>query len=132
MDNKLMESWQEYSQSALSAAKELEVINTQVLEKLTSKQMELANSVFETGTRYASSLSEVKGYQEFAAAQTKVAAEFYESMTETARGSADIISEAREAYQSWFENGLKTITKNADFSMPGFAPAAKKTAKKAA
>ena len=41
MENKFIENWQEYGKNALEAAKELEAINTQVIEKITGKQMEL-------------------------------------------------------------------------------------------
>ena len=85
MDNKFIENWQEYSKSALTAAKELEAINTQIVEKFTGKQLELANAAFEVGTKYLSSLSEVKGYQELLAEQTKLVTEFNEKFIETAK-----------------------------------------------
>ncbi len=135
MDNKVVENWQDYTKSALASVKELEVINTRVFEKLTGKQMELANTAFEAGTRYMSALSEVKAYPEFVSEQAKMIAEFNETLITTARGSADIMSEAREAYQAWFEQGLKSLTANANFEIPGFAPltrqATVKTAKAA-
>lgn len=138
MDNKLIENWQGYSKSALAAAKELEVLNTQVVEKLTAKQMELANVTFETGTKYLNSMTEIKGYQDLLAEQTKLATEFNEKVIENARATADILTETREAYQSWVEKSIKLMTDSADFSLPsfpgfpGFAPAKKPAPKKAA
>jgi len=132
MDNKLMENWQEYSKSALAAAKELETINTQTVEKLTAKQMELANVAFETGTKYVATLSEVKGYQDLMAEQTKLATEFNEKLIEAARSTADILTESREAYQAWIEKSLKIATANTDFTLPVFPLAKKSAPKKAA
>lgn len=131
MENKFIENWQDYGKNALEAAKELEAINSQVIEKITGKQMELANAAFEAGTKYISTISEIKGYQEFFAEQTKLASEFNEKLIETARGTADIIAESREAYQAWVEKGLKTFTANADLVIPSFL-SVKKTVKKAA
>ncbi len=132
MDNAFIDNWQDYSKNAVAAAKELETINTQVIEKLTGKQMELANAAFETSTRYMSSLSEVKGYQEIVSEQAKLAAEFNEKLIETARSTADIMTESRELYQAWVEKNMKAVTGGIDFSLPGFAAPKKPAAKKAA
>lgn len=131
MENKFVENWQEYGKNALESAKELEAINTKVIEKITGKQMELANTVIETGTKYFGSLGEVKGYQELIAEQTKLAAELNDKLIEAARGAADIISETREAYQAWLEKGLKAVTGNAELVVPNLV-FGKKTEKKAA
>ncbi len=128
-----MENWQEYSKSAMASAKELEAINTDVIEKLTGKQMELANAAFETGTKYVNSLSEMKGYQELMAEQTKLVSEYNEKLIEAARSTADIVSEARESYQAWMEKNFKAITDSAEFPLASLVPTApKKTTRKAA
>lgn len=132
MDNAFIDNWQDYSKNAVAAAKELETINTQVIEKLTGKQMELANAAFETSTRYMSSLSEVKGYQEIVSEQAKLAAEFNEKLIDTARSTADIMTESRELYQAWVEKNMKAVTGGMDFSLPGFPAPKKPAAKKAA
>jgi hypothetical protein len=132
VDNRLVENWQEYSKTALAASKELETINTQVIEKLTGKQMELANTAFETGTRYMATLSEIKDYPGFVAEQSKIVAEFNETFIEAARSSADLMSSAREAYQSWFEQGFKRVVDGSTFDIPGAAQPAKAANKKAA
>jgi homoserine dehydrogenase len=134
MDTKFAENWQEYTQGALKSAKELETITTTTVEKLTAKQIGLANVAFETTTKYISAFSEVKGYQNFQdifATQSKLASEFNEKFIETARGAADILTESREAYQAWLEQGLKVVTANADFTLPTLM-AVKKPVKKAA
>jgi phasin family protein len=130
MDNKFIENWQEYGKNAIESAKELEAINTQVIEKITGKQMELANAAFEVSTKYVSSLGEVKGVQDLFSEQTKLATEFNEKVLEAARTTADILTETREAYQAWLEKGLKAVSGNAEFAIPSFFPL--KAAKKAA
>ena len=70
MDNKIAENWQEISKNTLVAVKELEAINTSVIEKLTGKQMELANAALESGTQSVSAMTTVKGYQELLAEHT--------------------------------------------------------------
>ena len=132
MDTKIIENWQDYSKGAMASAKELETINTRIVEQITAKQMELANVAFETGTRYMNSLTEVKGVQELLAEQTKLATEFNEKLLETARGTADILTESREAYQAWFEKSFKSVADGVDFTLPVLTPAKKPAAKKAA
>ena len=131
MDNKLVDNWQEYGKNAIEAAKELEAINTKVIEKITGKQMELANAAFEVSTKYISSLGEMKGYQDLLSEQTKLATELNEKFLETARSAADILTETREAYQAWFEKGLKAVTGNSELLVPNFLFPTK-VAKKAA
>jgi Phasin protein len=131
MDNKMMENLQEYGKNALAAAKELEVINTQVIEKITGKQMELANAAFEAGTKYFSTLGEVKGPQDLLAEQTKLASQFNERIMDAARTTADILTETREAYQAWMEKGLKAVGGSTEMLVPTFGlptKAAKKVA----
>lgn len=132
MDNKFIENWQEYGKNALEAAKELETINTQVIEKLTGKQMELANAAFEASTKLFSSLGEVKGYQDLLSEQSKFATEFNEKLIDAARTTADILTESREAYQAWIEKGLKAVTANSELVVPNFLFPKKPAAKKAA
>ncbi|MGE0860136.1 MAG: phasin family protein [Gammaproteobacteria bacterium] len=132
MENKFIENWQEYGKTALESAKELETINTQVIEKITGKQMELANAAFEASTKLFSSLGEVKGYQDLLSEQTKLATEFNEKLLEAARSTADILTESREAYQAWLEKGLKSVTSNSEVVLPTFLFPKKATGKKAA
>ena len=131
MDNKFIGNWQDYGKNAMAAAKELEAINTQIIEKITGKQMELANAAFEAGTKYVSSLGEIKSVQDLFSEQTKLATEFNEKMLEAARSTADILTETREAYQAWMEKGLKAVSGNTELVMPTFGfpiKAAKKVA----
>ena len=132
MENKFIENWQEYGKNAIEAAKELEAINTQVIEKITGKQMELANAAFEASTKYVSTLGEVKGVQDLFSEQTKLATEFNEKVLEAARTTADILTETREAYQAWLEKGLKAVSGNAELAIPSFLFPSVKATKKAA
>ena len=114
MDNKYAENWQEYNKSALEAAKELEIINTDVIEKLTSKQSELVNAAVETGTKSVQAMAEFKGPQDLVAEQTKLSRAFNDQVMQSARATADIISASREAYGAWLENRLTAITAHAE------------------
>ena len=131
MENKFIETWQEYSKNAVESAKELEAINAKIVEKITGKQMELANTVFEAGTKYCGAIGEVKGPQELIAEQLKFAAEFNEKLLTAARGTADMLVQTREAYQGWMEKAFKAASVGAEQLIPSFA-APKKAEKKAA
>lgn len=101
--------WQDMTQSAMDAAKELEVINTDLMQGLTGAQMELANAAFESGARYMTAISEAQDYQQIVAEQGKAYAEFNETLLASVRSSAEAFGSARDAYQSWFENSLRAI-----------------------
>lgn len=131
MSKKYAENWQEYNKPALEAAKELEIINTEIIEKFTAKQLELVNVAFETGTKSVKAIAELKGPQDLVAEQTKLSREFNEQLIESARATAGIISESREAYQGWLDRSWETITANVVTFAPNFATVkepAKKTA----
>lgn len=134
MEN-IMNNFQEYTKNATVAAKELEAINSDIIQKLTGKQMEIANQTFEMGTKYFGNMTETKDYQNIIGEQTKMVAEFNEQMIEAARETADIVTEARESYQTWVEKQVEVFTGAVDFSFPmtNIAPVkAKRTTKKAA
>jgi phasin family protein len=120
MDSKIFEKYQEFGENFFAAAKDLEALNTKTFEKLTGKQIEFANAAIEAGTRFTTSLGSVKALPEFLAEQTKLAAELNEQFIAAARSAADIISESREAYQAWFERGVKALTGSNDFAVPAF------------
>lgn len=120
MENAYIENWQSFGQKALAAAKELETINTGTIEKLTGQQIELTNAAFETGSRYLAAITEVKAYQDLLAEQTRLATEYNEKLIESARATADILAETREAYQAWLETNMKAATENAIVPMPSF------------
>lgn len=126
MDNNLFEQWQKLGRSGLEASRELEAINTDVMQKLTGAQMDLANATFELGSRYVAGLGDTEGYQDALAEQTKLLSEYNEKLIETARATADAVSEAREAYQAWMEKSLQNFGGLSEFSLAGFEPVKKK------
>ena len=126
MDNNLLEQWQKLGRSGLEASRELEAINTDVMQKLTGAQMELANATFELGSRYMAGLGDAEGYQDALAEQTKLLSEYNEKLIETARATADAVSEAREAYQGWMEKSIQNLGGLSEFNLAGFEAANKK------
>lgn len=130
MDYKFFENWQDYGKNAMAAAKELETINTELLQQLTNKQLELTNTAIEAGTRYWQTLGDVKAYPELLSDNTRMAAEFNEKLMETTRETADILAQSRESYQSWLENNLQRAGVPTTFTLT--PEAAKKPARKAA
>jgi len=120
MENKIFEQYQDFGKNFLAAAKDLETLNTKTFEKLAGKQIEFANAAIEAGARFTTSLSSVKALPELFAEQTKLATELNEQFIAAARSTADIISESREAYQAWFEKGVKAVTGSNEFAVPAF------------
>ena len=112
MNKGIFDNWQGFAQAAMETSQELESINTGVFEKITAAQMDFANAMIESGTRFAGTMGEMKDIPAVISEQTRLFNEINEKMLETARNTADILNESRESYKSWVERGIKSATDN--------------------
>ena len=60
MDTNFMKNFKELTDSAIEASKDLETINSSMIEKFAETNMQLATSLIEAGTAVADGLSETK------------------------------------------------------------------------
>ena len=132
MDNKVFEQFGVFGKNFTDSAKELEAINTKILEKISQKQMDLMNSAVETSSKFAGLVGETKDYQELVGEQTKIATEYSEKLVTAARETFEILAESQKEYQAWFEAGVKTASESAANIVPMTPPAPTKKGSKAA
>lgn len=121
MENNPFGQFDSVTKAATDSAKELESINTKLLEKLTQKNMDLFNSTVDLNNKFISMFGNAKGMQELIAEQIQLSNEYTGKVVSTMQEAGEIVMESQGDYQSWVESGLKSLV-----------PAAPKTTRKKA
>ena len=109
MENNPFGQFDTVSKAAADSAKELETINTKLLEKLTQKNMDLFNSTVDLNNKFFSMFGNVKGMQELIAEQMQLSSEYNEKLMATMQETGEIAMESQGDYQSWIESGFKSL-----------------------
>ncbi len=134
MDTNFMKNFKNMADSAIEASKNLETINTSVIEKFAETNMQLATSLIEAGTAAADGLSDTKEIPDVISIQTGFLSKYNESVFDAAKSTASIMNSARTEYQGWFERGIEDMKSSTEIDslFPFPAEKAKKSAKKTA
>ena len=118
METNFMKNFKNLADSAVEASKNLENINTSVIEKFAETNMQLATSLIEAGTAAADGLSETKEIPDVFSIQTGLLSRYNESMVNAAKSTASIMNSARTEYQEWFEKGFENFKNSAEIDSP--------------
>ena len=113
MENNPFGKFETVSKVAADSAKELESINTKLLEKLTQKNMDLFNSTMDLNNKLISTLGNVKGVQELVTEQLQLSTEYNGKVMATLQEAGEIVAASPSDYQSWIESGLKAFVPTA-------------------
>lgn len=109
-NNEVMKQWANFNKTAMDAMKELGEINTQMMTRLTQRQMEMASLYMETGAKQLEALSEVKGMQDMMAVQTRLFTELSEKLVDNARQTMEVLAEGRTQLTNWSEKKIQNVT----------------------
>lgn len=109
MDTNFMKNFKNMANSAIESSKNLEDINTSVIEKFAETNMQLATSLMEAGTAAADGLTDSKEIPDVISIQTGFLSKYNESVFDAAKSTASIINDARTQYQGWFERGIEEM-----------------------
>ena len=107
MDTNFMKNFKNLADSAIESSKNLENINTSVIEKFAETNMQLATSLIEAGTAAADELSDTKEIPDVISIQTGFLSKYNETMFDAAKSTATIFNNARSSTNS----GLKKVWK---------------------
>jgi hypothetical protein len=107
MDNTFFTQWESLTKSALESGKELEALNTRLVEQVTRKQMELLTGAIEIGNQWLGSFGENKALPELLATQTRLASDYGQKLMTASRDTGDLFVASRDDYKAWFEKTLK-------------------------
>ena len=132
METNFIKNFKNMTDSAVEASKNLEIINTSVIEKFAETNMQLATSLIEAGTAAADELSDTKEIPDVISIQTGFLSKYNETMFDAAKSTATIFNNARSEYQQWFEKGMEDIKSSSEIDslFPFPAEKVKKAAKK--
>ncbi len=128
MENNYFGQFGIFSKAAAESAKELETINTKLIEQLAVKNIDLFNSALEMSSQFGSLVGEAKGAQELVSEQLKLTSEYNGKVITTIKAATEIVVKSKDDYQGWFEGGLQAVTDTAQ----SIVPTAKTQTKKAA
>lgn len=110
MTNEVFETLNKFTQQTLENWKKLGETNLKLSEKLLSEQVELTTALVEATTANAEAASKTKDVKELASLQAELAQETGKLLLDSARSTADIISEAGKFYNQLFETTLKATS----------------------
>ena len=88
----------------------LSELNLRTWEKLTARQMEAMNLLMEQGMRQMKLATESKGYSEYLKAEVELAKEMSNRIMEETKTNMKIVTEVRDAYRNWFQEGVSEIS----------------------
>lgn len=124
MSFEFADEYTKMSTAAFASMKELSEITAKTFEKLAQQNMELVSSTLQTGVKQLNLLSESKGYKDLLSNEANLVAEYNQSILDSVKKTAEIITGTKDEFTSWLEKGFEGI------EMP--APLKKAVAKKAA
>ncbi len=110
MENKLGEQMEAYSKAAINSGKELEALNTRLIDGLTQKQMELVNSLMDSGNQFVSMMGDAKSYPVLWSEQVKFFRDYNEKLLAATKDAVQIVADSRGEYQAWMQKGVETLT----------------------
>ena len=112
MQNDMFNSFKEFGQTALEAARQMGEVNLRAGEKLLENQFAMTSTLLETGARNLELMSQAKTPQEVLNGQSKLMQAYGEQWLKSCRGTAEILTEARDAAGELIEENAKAASEN--------------------
>lgn len=114
MQNDMIKQFNEMNQNVVEFMKELTSINTQMMQKITERQMATAGAYSETFEKQLEAMKSATSTQDLIAAQAALAKEFNEKMLANAQQTMDILVQTRTELTAWVEKGMQAAAKAAE------------------
>lgn len=108
MQKEILNSINEFGQTAYEAAMKLSEVNLRAGEKLLEQQLALTGTLLETGSKNLELMSQAKTPQEVLNGQAKLMQDCGQQWLNTCRGTVEILTEARDAAGELVEENVKT------------------------
>jgi phasin family protein len=107
MQNDLIQQWTELNKTVISSIKELGEINSQAMNRLAERQVEMMNLYMEGGSKQLEVASQSQNLQEVIAVQSRLFAELNAKLTENARQTAETLADVRNQLSTWAEKNME-------------------------
>lgn len=108
----MMDALKEFNEKSMNSAKRVGELNLKTFEKLATKQAQLLNSCFETGTKNFEALSKAKSAQDVFSMQQEVMKSCGEKWMANLREAADLLAATREELLAIAEEATKNTTES--------------------
>ncbi len=108
MANEIFEHWTKLGSATYRSLKELAVINTRAVKKLSAQQQAILTNSLELGSDQIYLAIESKAYEDMLSAQTKLVAKCGEKLLAIAREINSVLEEAQVEFAAWIEKGMDT------------------------
>lgn len=112
MQKDIINSFNEFGQTAFDAARRLGEVNLCAAEKLLEQQFATTSALLETGARNLELMSQAKTPQELLNGQAKLVQAYGEQWLNSCRGAAEILAEARNAAGELIEENVKVASES--------------------
>ena len=116
MENTFANKWSSLADDALKASKELEEINTKILDKVTENQINMSNAFLEANTNYFESLAESKKYPDLVAHHKQLLNNYSEVFSNATTNAGELVTTVKAEYEEWIKRGIENSTSNELFS----------------
>ncbi len=116
MENTFTNKWSSLAEDALKASKELEEINTKILDKVTENQINLSNAFLEANTNYFENLSESKKYPDLVAHHKQLLNNYSEVFLNATTNAGELATTVKAEYEEWIKRGIEKSTGSELFS----------------
>jgi len=121
MQKDILNSFNEFGQTAFEATRRLGEVNLCAAEKLLEQQLATTSALLETGARNLELMSQAKTPQEVLNGQAKLVQACGEQWLNSCRGTAEILTEARDAAGELIEENVKVAGENVKRAAAGKA-----------
>ncbi|MDD2816199.1 MAG: phasin family protein [Thiotrichaceae bacterium] len=108
MQNDLIQQWTELNKTAIAAIKELGDINSQAMNSLAERQIEMMNLYMEGGSKQLEVASTAQNPQDVVAAQSRLFTELNEKLMDNARQTTEVLADVKGKLAAWVEKGMET------------------------
>ena len=108
--NTFISKWSSLTEDAFKASKELEDINTKILDKVTENQINLSNAFLEANTNFFETLSETKKYPDLLVNHNKLLNSFSEVFSKAATNTEELMATVKSDYEEWIKKGIQKPT----------------------
>ena len=105
METNVVKSLEQANKTTMESVKRLGEINARALERLAQHQLNVASAYMEGNMKQFQALSEAKGAQDLMSVQSRLASEIKESLISHAKQTMEILTETKDEYMNWVEEG---------------------------
>tara|TARA_B100001250_G_C19097079_1_gene485250 strand:- start:49 stop:462 length:414 start_codon:yes stop_codon:yes gene_type:complete len=116
MEHILTKNWKTLAEDAFTTSKELEEINSKVIDKIADNQITITNSIFQANTKFFDGLGTLKEYPDFVANHKELLTGYNTALLTSAKNTGNLLSSVKNEYEKWFENGLKKTVNSEIFN----------------